>query len=1283
MLPHLDAILGLRLEVDAAGVTHITDLGTTNGTRIGDRPVEGSWLAPAGAGIALGTTVLQVMPAGPQRPTVRSSPDATMWHRPPRPAPAAPPEALTPPATPTPGAAPNLGAAAIAVPLISGAALALLYGPRFAILAVLGPAVTLASWLGARWSERRRTRRAQAAHRAALHGFAAELADVRTALGARHRAAHPDIVDVVEGACRHGDRLWERRPHHDDFLRVEVGPGPVACEVALTSTPDDDARAVLDAAGPLPDAPVVIDAGRLTGIVGPRHAAVSLARALALRVAFLHGPADVELAILAGDGAHDDWDWAAWLPHVVDVDDPATPNLATGATAAASLVERVRGRVDARHAPVTWWIVDGHGEPLARHGPVQAMLADRGAPVAGIVLAATRADLPATCHTILDVTVAGEAVHIETVDDTHARRRAGLVGVSALTARRVSLALARFDDPERARNHAGFPNCVSLLELLDMPRLQPSALTARWATTRGGTPLSVPIGADDRGVVELDLVRDGPHALVAGTTGSGKSELLRTLVAGLAASGDTEHVNFVLVDYKGGAAFDRLTHLPHVVGVVTDLDDALATRALRCLEAELRRRERLLRDAGRNDVTDYQRARDADPVELPALPRLMVIVDEFATLVNDVPDFVDALVDIAQRGRSLGMHLVLATQRPAGVLKDAIRTNTNLRVALRVVDVADSRDVVGVDDAAHLPRHAAGAAFARVGPGELLRFQTALVTGTTAPEHDKPLRVTPWPRSVVDRDCNESSAAVERDDESNDLTRLVHAIRSAHRSAGHAAPTPPWPDPLPSAVSLEDLGHGPTTDPRFGLAEDLDAQAHQPLGWAMSAGNLLLAGLPGSGVTTAVATLAVSLARSSSPGALHVYVIASDVARLETLAALPHCGGVIAIDDHERVVRLLRILDAELRSRRVGLSPDAGAPRLVLLVDGIGALRAELEQPRLVEQLDVLERLAADGPSLGIHVAFGADHHSAAGHRLDRTVSQRVLLRLGDRHDYLHAGLRDIDPASLRPGRGFDATTGREVQVALPSYDGLAAAVAAVTEQLGDLGRRRSTVRRIGRLPERVTVRELAARAELDGTVLRVPIGLGDHDLEPVQLALRGGDHALITGPARSGKTNALAMIGAQLRALGCVRVVEIASTRSGNRPARSDLDVLVADVLGDSAPIALLVDDADLLDEHGLFTSLVLPGRAGLHVIASGRGDRLRGLFRHWTTEIRRSQIGLLLRPDDIDGELLGARLPRFTHAARVAGRGYLVCDGEFELCQVALVPTTDGADAGGARCA
>ena len=302
-------------------------------------------------------------------------------------------------------------------------------------------------------------------------------------------------------------------------------------------------------------------------------------------------------------------------------------------------------------------------------------------------------------------------------------------GVDRRVANETARALTPVKDVSASVGSSELPTRVSLFDVLDMDEVTPAAIRSVWRQRR--QTLDAPIGMAGEGPVAIDLRGDGPHALVAGTTGSGKSELLQSLVASLATTHSPRTVTFLLIDYKGGAAFHACRQLPHTVGMVTDLDGVLAERALVSLNAELRRREALLRDAGAKDLGEMERTAPSG-----APPSLVIVIDEFATLASEIPAFVEGVVDIARRGRSLGVHLVLATQRPAGVVTEHVRANTNLRIALRVASTTESDDVVGAPDAARIPRTIPGRALMRTGPSEAARVPIRL--------RGRPERFTRW-----------------------------------------------------------------------------------------------------------------------------------------------------------------------------------------------------------------------------------------------------------------------------------------------------------------------------------------------------------------------------------------------------------------------------------------------------------------------------------------------------------------------------------------------------------
>jgi S-DNA-T family DNA segregation ATPase FtsK/SpoIIIE len=813
-------------------------------------------------------------------------------------------------------------------------------------------------------------------------------------------------------------------------------------------------------------------------------------------------------------------------------------------------------------------------------------------------------------------------------------------GTSVATATAAARALARFDDPEFVRPDARLPARVDLLDLLGPDVLDPASVFAAWPRADGAVRAPLAVAAD--GVVEIDLVEHGPHALLAGTTGAGKSELLRTLVAGMAFRASPADVTFVLVDYKGGSAFDACAGLPHVVGMVTDLDDRLAERALRSLHAELRRRERVLRAAGAVDIQTYrQSAHGGEP-----MPRLVVVIDEFAGLASERPDFLASLVGVAQRGRSLGVHLVLATQRPAGVVSDEIRANTNLRIALRMQDSGDSVDVIGTDDAARLARDRPGRAILRLGAGELVAVQIANVGSRMTAEDGAAVVVTAMGAPPPPPSPAGGPPA---------LDRLVAAVRQAADMAGLGSPRRPWLDPLPAELDLDALPPG-----AVGLVDDPDEPAQRPVGWDPGAGHLVLYGAPGRGTTTALLSIALAITRRTAPAGLHVYAVDMGAGGLQPLAGLPHCGGVLRATERERLVRLVRRLRCEVDRRRSAARSDG--PDVALFVDGLEALRARFDDPAGYEVLDALDVVIQEGPDVGIRMVATADRAGAVPAALLAAVGDRWIFRLADPADARSFGLAPACLTGLPPGRAVMASRGLELHVARPAS--VVAAVAAVEARWGRAGGPMP----IGVLPAAVPAACLPAPS-IGRRPWSLPIGIADADLQPAPLVLHDGDHALVAGRARTGRSSALAVIAGALRRATPDAVIGAVAFRPS--PLRHLADVVAIDAgeLGRLADASVvLVDDAELVSDDGTLASILV--RTDRHVVAAVHPDVLRSSYGHWAHAVRRSRLGVVLQPDvDVDGDLLGTVLPRRQVVPARPGCGYLVVDGRAELVQLAHV--------------
>ncbi|MDR0358799.1 MAG: cell division-like protein, partial [bacterium] len=866
----------------------------------------------------------------------------------------------------------------------------------------------------------------------------------------------------------------------------------------------------------------------------------------------------------------------------------------------------------------------------------------------------------------------------------------------------LALALAPIHDVEAAGGAAEIPRTAGLLELLELDEDVERRIAQRWQQDDGR--LSARLGIAAGGLpCEISLRYDGPHALAGGMTGAGKSELLQTFVASLAAAHSPARLNFILVDYKGGAAFKDCVNLPHTVGFVTDLDGHLVNRALTSLRAELRRREEVLRQAGCKDLIDFE-ARDL----AHAFPSLVIVVDEFAALVAELPEFVDGMVDIAQRGRSLGIHMVLATQRPAGVINDKIRTNTNLRLSLRFSDTDDSQDVIGTNDAARpgLPR---GRAFVRAGPGNLTEFQAAHASGRSVIEGG--------PAPIVVRDMDVAGDPVEEAGGGgpggggpSDLQRVVQAVGSVHDRLGMPAPPRPWLEVLPEVLPLEWLERA-LPDPSaatvpLGLLDDPSHQRQLPALFDLAEdGSLLIYGTSGTGKTTYLRALTASLARRLPPDRLHVYGLDFATRGLRPLLGLPHCGGIVAGDEPERALRLLRMLRAALESRKTVLA-SAGAstlaeyhraggaplPTILLLLDGYSGFKSAFDDVELGAPVDWFRELVAEGRPLGLSAVFTGDRSSAVQSQLVATVSRRLVLRMAneDEYGFLNVPRTLYRDATLPAGRGF-TDHNLEMQGPIVGQDPAGNAQAAALEALGAELRARypdARVPQVRLLPTALSRDSLPAPPG----PLEAVVGLLDGDLQPARIDLGAEGHLLIVGPRRSGRTTVLLAIASSLlRGPDPVPVFALAPRRQS---ALATFPGLTEVAVGQDACAALadriaaaldgpgdldlsrggvvLVDDGDELFDgpagFGLET-LAQRGRdANVRLAAAFETQAAHRAFSGFINQIQRDRNGILLDPDPtLDGTLVGGvRLPQ-RRGPMPPGRANLVTGGEVLVAQIA----------------
>ena len=548
----------------------------------------------------------------------------------------------------------------------------------------------------------------------------AEQAVVDERLARRLDAPDPAMVLLVANGPR--SRLWERRTTDPDYLAVRLGVGDLESEVTVEDPEQlEHRRRTVRTAY---DVPVTIPLSErgVVGIAGRGDLPRRIAAWAVVQLAVLQSPRDTVIYVLTDQDGAADWDWLRWLPHArpsfgqdtvttIGVDAESCGRRIAELTAVLSARRQARGARSGAPVAGPDVVVVVDGARRLRSLPGVVTLLKEGPPL-GIYALCLDSDerlLPEEATAVVVETVSGLALRqqrITVVEDV----TPDLVEQPWL--QRVARALAPVRDISGGDDDAILPSACRLTEVMQLEPVGAQTIMARWAVQPRSTEAVIGISLD--GPFAIDLRRDGPHGLVAGTTGAGKSELLQ--IAGRVPRGGQppDGMTFVLVDYKGGAAFKDCENLPHTVGMVTDLDAHLVERALVSLGAELTRREHLLADAGAKDIEDYVDLRENRP-QLDPMPRLLIVIDEFASLARELPDFVTGLVNIAQRGRSLGIHLILATQRPGGVVSPEIRANTNLRIALRVTDASESTDVIDAPDAGSISKANPGRAYVRLG----------------------------------------------------------------------------------------------------------------------------------------------------------------------------------------------------------------------------------------------------------------------------------------------------------------------------------------------------------------------------------------------------------------------------------------------------------------------------------------------------------------------------------------------------------------------------------------
>ena len=1300
-----------RLELLEEGIK-VTDAGSTNGTLVNGVkvPEEGFEVTDLSV-IYTGGAVLLVRPQLVESPApkpgvlpnltpARTSP----FNRPPRPGmlPAATPLKL--PKRKQVSKPSKFSYATVLSPLVFAIAMVSLLGDiRFAFFAFLSPVAALALWIEQKWRFKREKQEEE-------NRFAQEVEKLQEDLEGSYKYERvrlhdqaPDPASVMRRVHLPSTELWQRRFSSYDFLSLHIGYGNYQwipeSEDHSSVEQEKEVKKLLDNSK-LRGAPIladISDAG-VIGIVGNREGALALARSLVMQSVTHCGPADLTLGVFFDRGKEDEWSWTSWLPHTRQSGSSTGGRwISCDRDQSTAMLKNLHQSIDGLLSPELLLLIDSEVLTEGRDAPARELLGygrhvnnynqrENIHRVSGIVIASSTEQLPASCTVVIDV---GEDAAATFTEPEKRRIIEDVIigGISLEDATITAHQLAQFDDPELIIPGAGLPGLVRLPELTGIGT--PPTAQKIINTWQKSTGYSTEIGVGDQGVYTLDLVKDGPHGLVGGTTGSGKSEFLRSLVAGLAAHNDPTRLNFILIDFKGGAAFKACERLPHTIGTISNLDEQLANRALISLEAEMERRQRLFASVGEgvDNIIEYHATNPPEP-----MPRLLLVIDEFAMLAKDFPDVLTSLVSIGAVGRTLGVHMILATQRPAGVVNNDILANTNLRVALRVQSKEDSSNVIEVPDAASIERSQMGRAYIKLGQTDITPIQTALVTGYSGVVERDPIEMRST--SVFGIPSAPRALPKPKKTDANDLDNLIDAIVEANHEQHYAPPRKVWPEalgdnlplngfdkplygidePVPADSDTPIVGTVQGSTVFFGLADIPEDQVQVPAGWNIQVSNMLLVGTPGSGTSTGLASMAFTLCLNTPPDQLDMLILDMGAGTLAPLKDLPHVSAYVGPGEgsKERQTRFLRHLMNEMDRRR---SNPRGNRDLIILVDGYGTLRDEFMDYTGTDYLGAFHRVYADGPALGMHIIMATSRLKGIPSAVDDVTQQRWLFHLSDTYDYSNYKIKGPDiPASV-PGRCVDSVSIRQIQVAHPQMS-LEDAVQQVVQRWGTVDKPDV----IGQLPSLVRLSQLGVEPSIGGENWIIPVGIAEHNLKPVALELYEGEHALIGGSPRSGKSTLLQAIAdsvmkqrdrgetnAQVWVM-CTRRSPLAH-RDFDRKATTAQDIasLAAELEIIEEPVLLLIDDAERIEdaEEGI-ANIIKAESPYIRIIAAGKPGDLRTMYSHWTKAVRKSRTGVLLQPHiDYDGDMFSLNLPRRSPVALTTGRGYVAVGGALALAQ------------------
>jgi len=996
---------------------------------------------------------------------------------------------------------------------------------------------------------------------------------------------HPDLFESKQMAIDKSRRLWERANDDADFLdtRLGIGETPLCVDIKYQDSElnlDEDSlldepKNLFDKYSIVKDIPVSVPLFEActVGIVGIRSSVLNTLRAIILQIASRHSYDEVKI-IMIFSSEEEEWNWVKWLPHIWDENRKNRFITCNGEIAHEMLLslndilkKRENEIINSANGSkqegkfLPHYVVILADRQMTENEAIMKILTQNNSQLGvSTVFAYDRMEyLPKNCKYILEMG--------DDVGSLYEKKKASkkLNFLPDIISREDAEAFARALAPIRLKQiGAGLdiPNSISFLGLFDASSVEELNVNVKWANSETFKSLAVPLGVRDGGeklLLDLHEKYHGPHGLIAGTTGSGKSELIQSFILSLAVNFHPHDVVFVLIDYKGGGMANLFEGMPHLVGTITNLDGNQITRSLISIKSEIKKRQAILGEFKVNHIDAYQSLYKKKMAPSP-LPHLIIIIDEFAELKSEQPDFMRELVSAARVGRSLGVHLILATQKPSGVVDDQIWSNARFRLCLKVQDKSDSSEVLKRPDAANIKLP--GRAYLQVGNNEMFELFQSAWSGAKYAPNDKNENTNKNEHSLFRIDLEGRKKPLFGYENTRKDIKGISQLEAVIAEVIDAAAREninklngPWLPPLPEILYLGDVTQKDYKQydfnnweeaekwicPAIGLLDNPHQQVQIPATIDLGKeGHLLIYGSPGSGKTTLLSTLITSLAITYSPKDLNMYILDFGGRTFGIFSNLPHVGGVVMGDEDEKFAKLMKLLKKEIEKRKrlfsdVGVSSltayryavkDSEMPAIVVLLDNYSAM-AEL-YPDAEETYSQLSREAGN---YGIHLVITSSSTSAVKYKTSQNFKLSIVLQMTDKGDYnsIVGKTNGLEPSPVN-GRGLiKVGIPLEFQTALPIVGENEAErsieLKNLFQKISDAWKGKKA-KNIPILPDVLEYEELLQNDDIKAEMINnsdlIPLGLTTEDMDPILTDLNENNCFVIFGQVQSGRTNML-----------------------------------------------------------------------------------------------------------------------------------------------------------------